>query len=48
MVILKKGIGISYSTQYDAPFGYDHMTPEESAVMEAKQNEVLERLGITR
>ena len=29
-------------------FGYDHMTPEESAVMEAKQNEVLERLGITR
>lgn len=29
-------------------FGYDHMTPEESTVMEAKQNEVLERLGITR
>ena len=29
-------------------FGYDHMTPEESTVMEAKQNEELERLGITR
>ena len=39
MVILKKG---------SWHFGYDHMTPEESAVMEAKQNEVLERLGITR
>ena len=29
-------------------FGYDHMTPEEAAVMEAKQEEVLQRLGITR
>ena len=28
--------------------GYDHMTPEEAAVMEAKQEEVLQRLGITR
>lgn len=29
-------------------FGYDHMEPEEAKVMEAKQNEVLEQLGITR
>ncbi|MDO4518926.1 MAG: rRNA maturation RNase YbeY [Eubacteriales bacterium] len=28
--------------------GYDHMTPEEAAVMEAKQKEILEQLGITR
>lgn len=27
--------------------GYDHMTPEEAAVMEAKQEEVLQRLGCT-
>lgn len=29
-------------------FGYDHMTEEESRVMEAKQSEVLNNLGITR
>lgn len=28
--------------------GYDHMTPEEAAVMEKKQAEALEELGITR
>ena len=28
--------------------GYDHMTPEEAAVMEAKQNQVLNELKITR
>ncbi len=28
--------------------GYDHMEPEEAAVMEAKQNLVLDKLGITR
>lgn len=28
--------------------GYDHMEEEERAVMEAKQREVLEQLGITR
>ncbi|MDO4337610.1 MAG: rRNA maturation RNase YbeY [Eubacteriales bacterium] len=28
--------------------GYDHMTPEEAAVMEKKQSAVLEELGITR
>ena len=28
--------------------GYDHMEPEEAAVMEAKQEEVLVSLGITR
>ena len=28
--------------------GYDHMEPEEAAIMEAKQNLVLDRLGITR
>jgi probable rRNA maturation factor len=28
--------------------GYDHMEPEEAAVMEAKQEEILTRLGITR
>jgi probable rRNA maturation factor len=28
--------------------GYDHMTPEESARMEAKQEAVLQGLGITR
>lgn len=28
--------------------GYDHMTPEEAAVMEKKQAEALEALGITR
>ena len=28
--------------------GYDHMTPEEAAVMEQKQNQVLNELGITR
>jgi len=28
--------------------GYDHMVAEEAAVMEAKQNEVLNALGITR
>jgi probable rRNA maturation factor len=28
--------------------GYDHMEPEEAAVMEKKQEEVLNGLGITR
>lgn len=28
--------------------GYDHMTPEEAGVMEAKQARALEELGITR
>ena len=28
--------------------GYDHMTPEEAAVMEAKQAKALDELGITR
>lgn len=28
--------------------GYDHMTPEEAAVMEKKQEEALQVLGITR
>lgn len=28
--------------------GYDHMTEEEAKVMEAKQHEILEKLGITR
>ena len=28
--------------------GYDHMTPEEAGVMEAKQAKALEELGITR
>lgn len=28
--------------------GYDHMTPEEASVMEKKQEEILEELGITR
>ena len=29
-------------------FGYDHMEDDERVVMEAKQSEILERLGITR
>ncbi|MDE6984708.1 MAG: rRNA maturation RNase YbeY, partial [Lachnospiraceae bacterium] len=28
--------------------GYDHMEPAEAAVMERKQGELLDRLGITR
>jgi probable rRNA maturation factor len=28
--------------------GYDHMEPEEAEVMEAKQEQVLASLGITR
>ena len=28
--------------------GYDHMTEEEAAVMERRQKDVLEELGITR
>ncbi|MDE6914876.1 MAG: rRNA maturation RNase YbeY, partial [Lachnospiraceae bacterium] len=28
--------------------GYDHMERREAAVMEAKQEEILKRLGITR
>ncbi|MCD7867839.1 MAG: rRNA maturation RNase YbeY [Clostridiales bacterium] len=28
--------------------GYDHMTPEEAGVMEARQRQALEALGITR
>ena len=28
--------------------GYDHMEPEEAAVMEKKQSEALNALGITR
>ena len=28
--------------------GYDHMVPEEAAIMEQKQEEALEKLGITR
>lgn len=29
-------------------FGYDHMTPEEAAVMEGKQNEILNEMNILR
>lgn len=29
-------------------FGYDHMVPEEAAVMEKKQNEILENIHISR
>lgn len=29
-------------------FGYDHMTPDEASVMEAKQEEILNILGIKR
>lgn len=29
-------------------FGYDHMTPEEAAMMENKQNQILEEMHITR
>lgn len=29
-------------------FGYDHMTPEEAALMEAKQNEILNEMHILR
>lgn len=29
-------------------FGYDHMTPEEAAVMEAKQNDILTDMNILR
>ena len=29
-------------------FGYDHMTPEEAAVMEEKQNIILNELNILR
>lgn len=29
-------------------FGYDHMTPEEAAQMEAKQHQILEEMNITR
>lgn len=28
--------------------GYDHMTPEEAAIMEEKQSDALDELGITR
>ena len=28
--------------------GYDHMEPEEAALMESRQREILEDLGITR
>ena len=28
--------------------GYDHMEPDEAAVMEGKQKEILDKLGITR
>ena len=29
-------------------FGYDHMTPEEAAVMEKGQEDILANIGITR
>lgn len=29
-------------------FGYDHMEPDEASLMEAKQEEILKRLNITR
>lgn len=29
-------------------FGYDHMTPEEAAVMEAKQSDILNQMNIVR
>lgn len=29
-------------------FGYDHMTQEEAAVMEEKQNKILNQMGIYR
>ena len=29
-------------------FGYDHMTQEEAAVMEAKQKQILDEMNITR
>ena len=28
--------------------GYDHMEPEEAAIMEEKQEKVLQKIGITR
>ncbi len=28
--------------------GYDHMTPDEAARMEEKQEQILQKLGITR
>ena len=29
-------------------FGYDHMTPEDAAIMEPKQKEILEAMRISR
>ena len=29
-------------------FGYDHMTPEDAAVMEPKQRQILEEMNISR
>ena len=29
-------------------FGYDHMTPEEAAIMEGKQTEILNEMNILR
>ncbi len=46
-ILLQESLHFS-CTQYDASFGYDHMTEDESRVMEAKQREVLDNLGITR
>ena len=44
---MSRGLGDVYKRQLHL-LGYDHMEDEERLVMEAKQKEVLDTLGITR
>ena len=40
---------LSYEQAGDfSTFGYDHMTPEDAAVMEPKQRQILEEMNISR
>lgn len=43
-----QGICVSDRAQQLHLFGYDHMTPEDAAVMEPKQRQILEEMNISR
>lgn len=45
---IKRELGFLVAHSMLHLFGYDHMSEEEAAIMESKQADILNRLGITR